>query len=106
MGLRFVDQSPAYLSPEYGKKVAYIDTPFVIGTPGLDETLFGYQQIMLKHNGIPHWGKINTILDDNLDVIKRYYPKLAEWQGVFQRLNPNKTFSNKFSDRLNLGGIV
>lgn len=105
MGLRFVDESPAYLSPEYGKKVAYIDTPFVIGTPKLDEILWEYQQIMFKHNGIPHWGKINTILDDNLPAIKKYYPKLAEWQQVFNSLNANKTFSNQFSDRLKLGEI-
>lgn len=105
MGLRFVDQSPAYLSPEYGRKVAYIDTPFVIGTPKLDEILWGYQQIMFKHNGIPHWGKINTILDDNLQAIKKYYPKLAQWQEVFKSLNANKTFSNQFSDRLRLGEL-
>lgn len=105
MGLRFVDQSPAYLSPEYGKQVAYIDTPFIIGTPHLDELLFGYQEIMLKHEGIPHWGKINTVLDGKPELIASYYPKLQEWQEVFQELNPNKTFSNKFSDRLQLGEI-
>ena len=61
--------------------------------------------IMFKHNGIPHWGKINTILDDNLQAIKKYYPKLAQWQEVFKSLNANKTFSNQFSDRLKLGEL-
>ncbi len=105
MGLRFVDESPMYLSPEYGKKVAYIDTPFVLDTPKLDEILYGYQEIMLQHNGIPHWGKINTILDGKPEVIKGYYHKLDVWQENFKKFNPNKTFSNKFSDRLNLGFI-
>ncbi len=106
MGLRFVDQSPAYLSPEYGRQVAYIDTPFVKGTPRLDEQLFAYQEIMLSEDGIPHWGKVNTILDGRPEIIKRYYPKLAEWQEVFNQLNPDRLFSNKFSDRLKLGDIV
>ncbi len=105
MGLRFVDRSPAYLSPEYGRQVAYIDTPFITGTPKLDEILYGYQEIMLKHNGIPHWGKINTILDGKPEVIEKYYPELQVWQKYFREFNPKKTFSNKFSDRLNLGFV-
>ncbi|TRX59462.1 FAD-binding protein [Fulvivirga sp. M361] len=105
MGLRFVDQSPAYLSPEYRGQVAYIDTPFILHTPKLDEILLGYQEIMLKNKGIPHWGKINTILDGKPEIIQANYPKLKEWQEVFREFNPNKIFSNKFSDRLNLGFI-
>nr|MBX2843304.1 FAD-binding protein [Flammeovirgaceae bacterium] len=60
MGIRFVDKSSVYLSPEYGKKVAYIDVPFVLGTPGSDDFLMEYQKIMIKEGGIPHWGKMNT----------------------------------------------
>lgn len=105
MGVRFVDESPAYLSPEYGKKVAYIDTPFIMHSPHLDEILYGYQEIMINHNGMPHWGKINSILDDKPHLIAKNYTKLKEWQEVFQEFNPNKTFSNVFSDRLNLGSI-
>ena len=102
MGLRFVDSSPAYLSPEYNHKVAYIDSPFITGSLHLDELLFEYQEIMLKHNGIPHWGKINTVLDEKLDEISQHYPKLKDWQKVLKKFNPTGTFSNKFSERLGL----
>ena len=105
MGLRFVDKSPAYLSPEYNKKVVYIDTPFIQGTVKLDEQLHAYQKIMATYDGIPHWGKINTIFDDQPELIIEYYPKLKEWQEVFKKLNPQGRFSNRFSDRLNLGSI-
>lgn len=105
MGLRFVDKSPAYLSPEYNKKVAYISTPFIQGTPELDEQLLAYQEIMMAYSGIPHWGKINTILDGRSELLIENYPKLKEWQEVFNQLNPQKEFSNTFSDRLNLGSI-
>jgi len=105
MGVRFVDKSSAYLSPEYNRQVAYIDTPFILHSPNLDDILYGYQEIMIKNNGIPHWGKINSILDGRQDLIAKNYPCLEEWQEIFRELNPNKTFSNAFSDRLNLGFI-
>ena len=105
LGLRFVDQSPAYLSPEYGKKVAYIDTPFILGSPLLDDILFEYQEIMLANNGIPHWGKINTILDGKTELLEQFYPEIDKWKEVFHQFNPNDTFSNKFSDRMKLGEV-
>ncbi|MEL7002279.1 MAG: FAD-binding protein [Bacteroidota bacterium] len=105
MGIRFVDKSPAYLSPEYNRQVAYIDTPFILHSPKLDEILHGYQHIMTNHNGIPHWGKINSILDGRSELIEKNYPCLEDWQEVFREFNLNKTFSNAFSDRLNLGFI-
>jgi len=106
MGIRFVDKSEAYLSPEHGKKVAYIDTPFLVGTPHADDILTSYQEIMFKHGGIPHWGKINTILDDRTDQIKQLYPMLNEWEKTFKRFNPAGTFNNQFSDRLGLGSLT
>ena len=105
LGFRFVDQSSMYLSPEYGKQVAYLDTPFVLNTVMSDEILAEYQEIMLQHNGIPHWGKINTVLNNKLDEIKSHYPKLKTWEEMFQKYNPNKTFSNAFTDRLKLGSL-
>ncbi|MBT33617.1 MAG: hypothetical protein CMO01_28470 [Thalassobius sp.] len=105
MGIRFVNRSKAYLSPEYAKQVAYIDVPFVCGTPGSDDFLYDYQKIMLDKGGIPHWGKINSILNGKPEVIKEYYPELPKWEKVFKEFNENKTFSNQFSDRLKLGFI-
>lgn len=106
VGLRFVDASPAYLSLEYGKKVAYIDAPFVLGTPQADEILHSYQEIMLRHNGMPHWGKINNILDGRPELIEAFFPRLSAWEEVYRDYNARGTFSNIFSDRLNLGYIT
>jgi len=106
MGIRFVDRSAAYLSPEYDKKVAYIDAPFLLGTPHSDDILKSYQEIMYKHGGIPHWGKINTILNDHKDQIKDLYPMLGEWEKVFRKFNPKGTFNNQFTDRLGLGNLT
>ena len=102
IAIRFVQSSKAYLAPEYGKNVAYIDTPFLLGINGNEFMLEKYQEIMLKNNGIPHWGKCNNILDSNPDQLADLYPRLGTWKTVIKRFNPDGTFNNKFSDRLKL----
>ncbi len=106
MGIRFVEKSPFYISPEYNREVAYIDAPCIKDTPRIDEILDDYQKIMLRNNGIPHWGKINTILSGKPEVLKKVYPKLNVWETKFQEYNPKGTFSNAMVDRLNLGRIT
>jgi hypothetical protein len=102
IAVRFVMRSKAFLTPEYEKDVAYIDTPFLLGINGNEFMLEKYQEIMLKNYGIPHWGKTNNILDNNPDHLQTLYPKLNEWKTIIKRFNPNGTFNNKFSDRLKL----
>lgn len=102
IGIRFVQQSKAYLTPEYEKQVAYIDTPFLLDLKKTDELLFAYQQVMLDNGGIPHWGKMSTILDNNLSFIEKVYPKLSVWKQVIKKFNPKGTFSNNFTKRLKL----
>ena len=105
IGLRFVKRSTAYLTPEYGREVCYIDTAFLLDTKGADEMLDHYQDIFLRNDGIPHWGKINNRLQGRPDLLIKYYPKLEEWQSVFRFFNYADTFCNNFSDRLGLGSI-
>lgn len=102
IAVRFVKRSKAYLTPEYEKEVAYIDTPFLLGINGNEFMLEKYQEIMLNNGGIPHWGKTNNILDSNPGHLKKLYPKLEVWKSVIKKFNPNGTFNNVFSDRLKL----
>ena len=102
LGVRFVQRSKAYLTPEYEKEVAYVDTPFLLGLEGTEELLDAYQQVMLENDGIPHWGKTNSVLDANLGFIEKFYPKLKEWKEVIKKFNPLGTFNNSFTDRLKL----
>ncbi len=102
IAVRFVKRSCAYLTPEHGKDVAYIDTPFLLGINGNEFMLEKYQEVMLKNYGTPHWGKTNSILDSNPDHIQTLYPKLNEWKAIIKKFNPNGTFSNRFTQRLKL----
>ena len=106
MGLRFVQGLDAYICADYQKQVCYIDTPSVLNTPGIDEILNIYQDIMLSHDGIPHWGKIHNRIVGRTDLIKKHFPALNKWEKVFNQMNPNGTFNNDFTDRLQLGRLT
>jgi len=105
IGFRFVKGSGAYLSADYGKDVCYIDLPFVRGTPGADEMLDIYQDILLKYDGRPHWGKIHNRMYGKPASLKSLYPAVLTWQKEFRAFNSAGTFSNNFSDRLQLGEL-
>jgi hypothetical protein len=102
LGVRFVKKSDFYASPEYGMDVCYIDTPFLLHTKGPDEILDHYQDVMIAGGGRPHWGKTNNRMDGKAEQIKKLYPKFSEWEKIFRRFNPKGTFSNNFSDRLEI----
>jgi hypothetical protein len=100
-GLRFVKGNDAYMSPDSGKTVCYIDTPFLKHTVGADEILNQYQDIaMRKYGGIPHWGKVHNRIFRYPELIAQFYPKLDNWLAAVKRLNPKDTFSNDFFYRL------
>lgn len=102
IGVRFVKRCNAYLAPEYGKEVAYIDVPLLLGLNGNEFMLEKYQELMLKNYGIPHWGKSNSVLDGDPAYIETLYPKLETWKAVIKKYNPSGTFNNQFSQRLKL----
>ncbi len=99
-GIRFVKASTAYMCPDYGKDVMYIDSPFVRRTRGSDELLDYYQEIMIENNGIPHWGKLHDKIVGKYSLIKKHYPKIEKWKEVMLRFNPMGTFNNNFSERI------
>jgi L-gulono-1,4-lactone dehydrogenase len=102
IGMRFVKRSNAYLAPEYGKEVAYIDVPLLLGLNGNEFMLEKFQELMLKNYGIPHWGKSNSVLDANPGYIATLYPRLDTWKAMIKKYNPGGTFNNQFSQRLKL----
>ncbi len=99
LGARFVKRSKAYLAVEYGRDIAYMDTPFLLRTRGTETMLELCQQIMFDKDGIPHWGKVNSILDGKEGFLAATYPKLGTWKMTLKKFNPNGTFNNHFMER-------
>ena len=102
IGLRFVMPDTAYLSPGYNRAVCYVDTPILKGTVGGDELLDAYQESMFACGGFPHWGKKNFKLSGHLDKIKKTFPKLNVWQAVQAKYDPEKLFTNIYTERFQL----
>jgi hypothetical protein len=100
--VRFVKRSKAFLATEYERDVAYIDVPFVQRTRGTETMLELCQQALFDHGGIPHWGKYNTILDGKPEFLEDIYPGLGKWKAALMKLDPARTFNNKFMERIGL----
>jgi FAD/FMN-containing dehydrogenase len=102
LGVRFVKRSKAFLAVEYGRDIAYMDTPFLLRTRGTETMLERCQQIMFSNGGIPHWGKSNSILDGKPEFLNATYPELDKWKAGLKKFNPKGTFNNQFMERVGL----
>jgi FAD/FMN-containing dehydrogenase len=100
--VRFVDASKALLSSAYGKKTVYIDIPLLHTTIGDYELLERYQDMMIKLGGVPHWGKMNNKLYENIEFIRQKYPRWQTWADVRNDLDPKGTFLNDFIIKMGL----
>lgn len=95
MGIRFVRRSDAYLTPEHGKDVCYIDTPVLKHAYGNEILLYQVQKVFMEQGANPHWGKMNEYVDKA--YIRTGYVKFEAWEKQFRRFNSNGIFSNRFT---------
>ena len=91
VGLRFVKAAKAYLSPAFERDTCMIEVPTLLGTPNARETLKAYHDFLFdKCNGRPHWGQVNDMPGDRLDLAlptpRRLLGELsrAQSQGLFR----------------------
>ena len=102
IGVRFVMPSKAYLSSAFNRPTMYFDVPTLHNTVGYQELLENYQLIMMQHEGIPHWGKVNNMLYLNNSFIHTAYPKYQTWIDVRRQMDPKDTFLNDFVIKMGL----
>ena len=58
------------------------------------------EEIMLRFDGRPHWGKMHTL---GADTLRERYPRFEDFTGLRDRLDPERIFRNPYLDRV-LGG--
>ncbi len=92
MEVRFVKADDCFLSPAYGRDTCYLGA-YKAGDKGWKEYLDGFEEIMAKYNGRPHWGKEFSI-DKN--AIGQLYPELGQFQAIREEMDPNNVFANRF----------
>ncbi|MBF4563256.1 FAD-binding protein [Microbacterium sp. VKM Ac-2870] len=55
------------------------------------------EEIMLAHEGRPHWGKLHTL---DASVLRHRYPRFDDFVALRDRLDPTRMFRNSYLDRI------
>ncbi|MGP7960147.1 D-arabinono-1,4-lactone oxidase [Sanguibacter sp. A247] len=94
--VRFAAPDDVWLSTAYGRDTAYVAVHQYWRT---DPTrLFtAVQQIMLAHEGRPHWGKEHRVGLDHLEAV---YPRLGDFRAARAAADPSGMFLNAHLRRM------
>lgn len=89
---RYVDSDDAWLSEFFGRKSVSISVHRY--REGIDpwKVFKPVQEIFLKYDGRPHWGKVHNL---SYETLKALYPKLDEFRRLREALDPERRFANR-----------
>jgi FAD-linked oxidoreductase len=84
------------LSTSYQKESVYL--AFHVNQQTDHTAYFGaIEEILWRHGGRPHWGKLHTRTAADLETA---YPRWADVQALRERLDPDRLFANAYLDRV------
>jgi L-gulonolactone oxidase len=98
--VRFVKEDNYWMSPSSGMDTCWIGTKIhfpYYKKPEYETYFTVIDEILLKYNGRPHWGKQFRITTKDF---KRAYPKWNDFWEYANKQDPNKIFQNDFVKRL------
>jgi L-gulono-1,4-lactone dehydrogenase len=101
ISLRFVKESPAYMSMMHGRDTMMIELIQMTHTEGGFELLGEYEEALYSLGGRPHWGQVNTLTGSH-GLVESMYPRYADWQKVHGELNASGVFNSPFSKRVGI----
>ena len=94
--IRFVKGDDFALSPCYGRDSVYVGA-YNADNNDWDRLLSDFEELAIKHNGRPHWGKEFIV---GTDYVKATYPRWDDFQHLRAELDPNGQFRNSMLERL------
>lgn len=85
-----------YLSPTQGQESAFLAFHMY---KGMDERAYfkWVHDMMVKYNGRPHWGKMNTYDASNID---HFYPNTQKFNEIRQQQDPSNIFLTTYFKRI------
>ena len=94
--VRFASADTLWLSTASGRASGYIAVHRYFRE---DHTEYfqAVEEIMARHSGRPHWGKLHTL---DAAALAALYPQHGEFVALRDRLDPSRTFSNAYLDRV------
>ncbi|HTN55828.1 MAG TPA: D-arabinono-1,4-lactone oxidase [Microbacterium sp.] len=94
--VRFAAADDLWLSTASGRDSAYIAVHrYWRADPR--EYFEAVEQIMLRHDGRPHWGKLHTLTAQQL---RDRYPRFDDFIALRDRLDPQRLFGNRHLERI------
>lgn len=97
--VRFVKGDDIWLSPCYGRDSCFIGVimyrPYGFTVP-YEEYFAGFEKIMMRYGGRPHWAKEFTLSPTEL---KAMYPKWDDFCALRQKYDPHGVFANAWVKR-------
>ncbi|KHL18903.1 FAD-linked oxidoreductase [Mumia flava] len=94
--VRFAAPDDIWLSTGYERENAYVAVHMYHRS---DHRRYfeGIEAIFGEHEGRPHWGKMHTL---DADALRTRYPRFDDFRAVRDRLDPQRTFTNSYLDRV------
>lgn len=101
--IRFTAPDDIWLSPSNGQPTCWIGIvqykPYGFNVP-YRRYFGGYETIVARHQGRPHWAKAHHLRPD---VLRKLYPSFDDFIKVIQDVDPNGMFRNEYIQRHILG---
>ncbi|MGE9807437.1 D-arabinono-1,4-lactone oxidase [Janibacter sp. G1551] len=94
--VRFAAADDIWLSTGCERDNAYVAVHQFQGMPHHDY-MAAFAAIAAEHEGRPHWGKLHPLAAEQLTPL---YPRLDEFRQLRDRLDPARTFTNPYLDRV------
>ena len=94
--IRFVKGDDYALSPCHGRDSVYVGA-YNADNNGWLELLSDFEQMAVKYQGRPHWGKEFNV---GSDYLRSVYPKWEEFVALRNAFDPERRLSNPLMERL------
>ena len=94
--VRFTGPDDVWLSHGYGRDSAYIAVHQFAGSP-YEPYFRAFEAVCEPLGGRPHWGKMHY---RDAESLRRAYPKFDDFRAVRDQLDPTRTFTNPYLDRV------
>ncbi|KAG6856844.1 hypothetical protein H0H87_012902 [Tephrocybe sp. NHM501043] len=101
--IRFSSADDIWLSPSNGQRTCWIGVvqykPYGFNVP-YRRYFNGYENIVARHHGRPHWAKAHQLQPDALRAL---YPRFDDFRKVIEDVDPNGLFRNEYLQRHIMG---
>lgn len=94
--VRFAAADDVWMSTAYGRDCGYIAVHRYWREDPADY-FEAVEEVMLRHGGRPHWGKMHTL---DAATLRPRYPRFDEFVALRDRLDPDRMFANGYLTRV------